>query len=98
MTINVSPKDELDSCLSYPQNLPLSPIEVCAQRYSERLSLARKRLFVDNDDNQVEILEFGHNRDEIKNVKYGRINSITQLKTCFQRGYFSYVLCVAVVP
>lgn len=90
-------EDQFAGWESYPQNLPLSSIEVCSRRYNERLSCAREKLFVSHDENQVGTLMFGPAGPEhehgIRDVDFGTIESTTQLRTYFERKCSSRVLC-----
>lgn len=59
MTMNTPQRDIFVGWESYPQNLPLSPAEICAKRYGEKLSHAGGRLFVEDDESQAGMLDFG---------------------------------------
>lgn len=93
----ITQEDQFAGWESYPQNLPLSPVEVCSRRYHERLSCARDRLFVNHDETQVGTLMFGsvgqgHDHG-IRDVDCGTVESTAQLRAYFERGYSSRVLC-----
>ncbi|PLN84780.1 hypothetical protein BDW42DRAFT_31437 [Aspergillus taichungensis] len=77
-----------DGWESYPQNLQLSPVEVCAKDYDKRLSQVGKRLFVEPHESEVRTIELGPVRhDELRDVENGIIGSSAQLRASFETGY-----------